>query len=59
MFKQDGPILKDAKTRLISRANTSINKTVNEKIEVLIDKNRVERWKVTGVIGLADSNLKV
>ncbi|KAB5520598.1 hypothetical protein DKX38_024917 [Salix brachista] len=55
---KEGPILKDAKTRPISRANTSINKTVNEKFEVLIDKNRVERWKVTGVIGLADSNLK-
>ncbi|KAJ6777411.1 LEUCINE-RICH REPEAT-CONTAINING [Salix koriyanagi] len=58
LHQGEGPILKDAKTRPISRANTSINKTVNEKFEVLIDKNRVERWKVTGVIGLADSNLK-
>lgn len=58
LHQGDGPILKDAKTRPISRANTSSNKTVNEKIGVLFDKNRVERWKVTGVIGLAECNLK-
>ena len=39
-------MLKDAKTPPISRADTSGNKTVNEKIGVLVDKNRVERLKV-------------
>jgi len=40
-------MLKDAMTPPISRANTSGNKTMNEKrLEFLVDKNRVERWKV-------------
>jgi hypothetical protein len=39
-------MLKDAKTPPITRANTRGNKTVNEKIGVLVDQNRVERWKV-------------
>lgn len=58
LFEQDGPILKDAKTRPISRDNLA-NKMVSQKTEFSIDKNCLERWKVTGVIALAECKLKV
>ncbi|KAJ9167456.1 hypothetical protein P3X46_022107 [Hevea brasiliensis] len=58
LHQGDGPILKDAKTRPISRANLA-NKMVNQKTEFSIDKNCLDRWKVTGVIALAECNLKV
>ncbi|KAJ4840512.1 hypothetical protein Tsubulata_000451 [Turnera subulata] len=54
LHQGDGPILKEAKTRPIIRTNTS------DKMpkEVPVDKNRLSRWKVTGVIALAECNLK-
>lgn len=32
---------------------------LNEKLQIPVDKNRLERWKVTGVVALSESNLKV
>lgn len=58
LHQGDGPILKDAKTRPISRDNLA-NKMVSQKTEFSIDKNCLERWKVTGVIALAECKLKV
>ncbi|KAF5446671.1 hypothetical protein F2P56_032280 [Juglans regia] len=57
LHQGDGPILKDARTvpRRVDNAN---NKMVNEKLQVPVDKNRLERWKVTGVVALSESNLK-
>ncbi|CAL8998930.1 unnamed protein product [Prunus brigantina] len=57
LHQGDGPILKQAPTRPISRANnaTTLGK---EKTEVSVDKNRLDRWKATGVIGLRDYNLR-
>ncbi|EEF35775.1 leucine-rich repeat containing protein, putative [Ricinus communis] len=54
-----GPMLKDAKARPILRTNATNNKTVNQKAEVFVYKNHLERWKVTGVIALAECNLQV
>ncbi|KAJ8749728.1 hypothetical protein K2173_012279 [Erythroxylum novogranatense] len=57
LHQGDGPILKEAKSQPISRAITN-SKPMNETSAVGVDKNRLERWKVTGVIGLSRSNLK-
>ncbi|XP_012078954.1 LRR repeats and ubiquitin-like domain-containing protein At2g30105 isoform X2 [Jatropha curcas] len=57
LHQGDGPILKDAMTRPILRANGT-NKMGNQNAQVSVDKNRLERWKVTGVIALAECNLK-
>ncbi|GKV08407.1 hypothetical protein SLEP1_g20039 [Rubroshorea leprosula] len=52
-----GPILKDAPTRPISRTENDYKKT-GKAVEVVVDKNRSERWKATGVIALSECNLK-
>lgn len=57
-IEQEGPVLKEASTRPISRT------VVSDKVELtrpglLVDKNRTDRWKATGVIALAQANLKV
>lgn len=55
LYEQDGPIMKEAPSRIISR-NTN---AVNEKKEFKPDKSRTERWKATNIVALADCNLKV
>lgn len=55
LFEQEGPVFKEAQTRIISR-NTAV---VKDNKEVPIGKNSLERWKATGVIALAECNLKV
>ncbi|XP_022732095.1 LRR repeats and ubiquitin-like domain-containing protein At2g30105 isoform X3 [Durio zibethinus] len=52
-----GPILKEAQTRPISRTVIDYKKS-DARTEITMDKNRLERWKATGVIALADCNLK-
>lgn len=52
--EQEGPVLKEASTRPISR--TTVGQT---KPGLVVDKNRTDRWKATGVIALAQANLKV
>ncbi|XP_050221310.1 LRR repeats and ubiquitin-like domain-containing protein At2g30105 [Mercurialis annua] len=59
LHQGDGPILEDAKPRPISRANVTNDKTVNPKAEVSIEKFHLDRWKLTGIIPLAESNLKL
>lgn len=58
MVVQEGPVLKEASTRPISRAVES-DKAEHTKPSLLVDKNRTDRWKATGVIALAQANLKV
>ncbi|KAL1219624.1 LRR repeats and ubiquitin-like domain-containing protein [Cardamine amara subsp. amara] len=57
LHQGEGPVLKEASTRPISRT------VVPDKAELtrpglLVDKNRTDRWKATGVIALAQANLK-
>ncbi|XVF20354.1 hypothetical protein REPUB_Repub11eG0191000 [Reevesia pubescens] len=52
-----GPILKEAQTRPISKTENDYKKS-EARTEIIMDKNRLERWKATGVVALADCNLK-
>ncbi|KAJ4725524.1 LRR repeats and ubiquitin-like domain-containing protein [Melia azedarach] len=54
LHQGEGPVFKEAQTRIISR-NTAV---VKDNKEVPIGKNSLERWKATGVIALAECNLK-
>ena len=58
-FEQGGPILKEAQTRPISRRIENDYKKSDTRTEIIVDKNRLERWKATGVVAIADCNLKV
>ncbi|KAM3691506.1 hypothetical protein ACJW31_08G020500 [Castanea mollissima] len=55
LHQGDGPILKQAQSepRRVDNANTKL-----EKPQVPVDKNRLERWKATGVVALSQCNLK-
>ncbi|XP_017982612.1 PREDICTED: LRR repeats and ubiquitin-like domain-containing protein At2g30105 [Theobroma cacao] len=53
-----GPLLKEAQTRPISRRSEDEYKKSDARSEVFMDKNRLERWKATGVVALAECNLK-
>ncbi|GMJ08900.1 hypothetical protein like AT2G30105 [Hibiscus trionum] len=53
-----GPILKEAQTRPISRMKETEHKRSDTRSEIIMDKSRLERWKATGVIALAECNLK-
>lgn len=57
-FGQDGPILKEARTRPIRRSDDA-GSASKQKMAVRVDKARLERWKATGVVALAESNLMV
>lgn len=35
------------------------SRMVNEKMQIPVVKNRLERWKATGVVALSDCSLKV
>ncbi|KAG4155930.1 hypothetical protein ERO13_D03G141400v2 [Gossypium hirsutum] len=53
-----GPILKEAQTRPISRGKETEYKRPDARTEIVMEKDRLQRWKTTGVIALADCNLK-
>ncbi|RXH84911.1 hypothetical protein DVH24_041679 [Malus domestica] len=53
----DEPILKQAQTCPIPRLKI-VDTLGKEKTEVRVDKNRLDRWKASGVIALSDYNLK-
>ncbi|GAV66572.1 ubiquitin domain-containing protein/LRR_4 domain-containing protein/LRR_8 domain-containing protein [Cephalotus follicularis] len=53
LHQGDGPILKEAKTLPISRESDNANKPVKERMPV-----DAERWKFTGIVALADRDLK-
>ncbi|PKI51287.1 LRR repeats and ubiquitin-like domain-containing protein At2g30105 [Punica granatum] len=57
LHQGDGPILKEARTRPIRRDNDACN-AAKQKMVTHVDKTRLERWKATGVVALADCNLK-
>ncbi|KFK24243.1 hypothetical protein AALP_AAs59973U000300 [Arabis alpina] len=57
LHQGEGPLLKEATTRPISRTVAS-DKLDERKPGLLVDKNRTDRWKATGVIALAQANLK-
>ncbi|CAN8285415.1 unnamed protein product [Cochlearia groenlandica] len=54
LHQGEGPLLKEASTRPISRTDNRDE----TKPSLLVDKNRAVRWKATGVIALAQANLK-
>lgn len=56
---QDGPITKNATTSSNLKKTADANKAGQNIIVARIEKNRVERWKLTGVVGLSECNLKV
>ncbi|CAM8967598.1 unnamed protein product [Rhodiola kirilowii] len=53
LHQGDGPILKNAPTRTISRSSGNAR-----PVEVSVGKNRVDHWKRMGVISLSLSHLK-
>ncbi|CAE6020930.1 unnamed protein product [Arabidopsis arenosa] len=57
LHQGEGPVLKEASTRPISRTVVS-DKVDQRKPSLLVDKKRTDRWKATGVIALAQANLK-
>lgn len=59
MNEQGGPILKEAQTRPISRGKETEYKRPDTRNEIVMEKDCLQRWKTTGVIALADCNLKV
>lgn len=54
-FVQDGPVLKRAQAVPRKDSHSSSSNDV-KKIPV---KNRLERWKATGVVALSECNLEV
>lgn len=61
LHQGDGPVLKQAQTRPVSRAGYA-SKLATEQLKDqkpdALDKNRWERFKTTGVIALSECNLK-
>ncbi|XP_074267810.1 plant intracellular Ras-group-related LRR protein 8 [Silene latifolia] len=62
LHQGDGPILNQAPVlpnyRKLSKTTTASSTTTTTTTSVL-SNSRIHRWKVTGVIGLSESNLKV
>ncbi|XP_038722037.1 LRR repeats and ubiquitin-like domain-containing protein At2g30105 isoform X2 [Tripterygium wilfordii] len=56
LHQGDGPILNKAQIRPVRTGN--VDELLKMKEDVKVEKNHVERWKITGVIALADRNLK-
>ncbi|KAJ8647632.1 hypothetical protein MRB53_000655 [Persea americana] len=59
LHQGDGPITKNATTSSNLKKTADANKAGQNIIVARIEKNRVERWKLTGVVGLSECNLKV
>ncbi|KAM7259573.1 hypothetical protein ACFE04_015314 [Oxalis oulophora] len=58
LHQGDGPLLKEAKRKEIVRKSGNDGGGGKERIEVPVGKSRLERWKSTGVVALAECNLK-
>ncbi|KAB1226923.1 hypothetical protein CJ030_MR1G003953 [Morella rubra] len=56
LHQGDGPIVKEART--VPRRVDNASRMVNEKMQTPVVKNRLERWKATGVVALSDCSLK-
>lgn len=54
---QDGPVLK--KAVVVPRSRKDSHSGSSNDMKKIPVKNRSERWKVTGVIALSESNLEV
>ncbi|RWR78917.1 Ubiquitin domain-containing protein [Cinnamomum micranthum f. kanehirae] len=59
LHQGDGPITKNATTSSNLKKTADANKAGQNIIVARIEKSRVERWKLTGVVGLSECNLKV
>ncbi|KAF5188188.1 Lrr repeats and ubiquitin-like domain-containing protein [Thalictrum thalictroides] len=63
LHQGDGPITKDKEAPTASSLTRPTNQgdrpMVGKKIEATVDKTQSQRWKLTGVIALSDSQLKV
>ncbi|XP_062086596.1 LRR repeats and ubiquitin-like domain-containing protein At2g30105 [Humulus lupulus] len=57
LHQGDGPVLKQAQTRPVSRAGNAY-KSAKESKPIDADKSRQDRWKATGVIALSECNLQ-
>lgn len=59
LHQGDGPIKNETPAARSSILRpSSAKRTEHEKIKASVDKSRLERWRVTGVIALSDCNLK-
>ncbi|KAK4764506.1 hypothetical protein SAY87_013944 [Trapa incisa] len=56
LHQGDGPILKEARSRPIRRSSNA-GIAEKQKMAVSVDKTRLDRWKATGVVALAECNL--
>jgi hypothetical protein len=58
-IQQDGPITKNSSGPAATVKRTSNIKENHTQKQEIVSKSRSERWKITGVIALSDSSLKV
>ncbi|XP_019053315.1 PREDICTED: LRR repeats and ubiquitin-like domain-containing protein At2g30105 isoform X2 [Nelumbo nucifera] len=59
LHQGDGPVTKNASLPSNLKRTVDTNRTVYEKIKAPLDKSQWERWKLTGVIALSGSQLKI
>ncbi|CAA6656899.1 unnamed protein product [Spirodela intermedia] len=53
----DGPITNHTSANL--RKNVNVSRTHGQQASVAIEKSRLERWRLTGIVALSDFQLKV
>lgn len=56
-FVQDGPVLKNA--QVVPRSRKDSHSSFSNDTKKVPVKNRLERWKATGVVALSECNLEV
>lgn len=54
---QDGPVLK--KAHVVPKSRKDSHSGSSNDVKKIPVKNRMERWKATGVVALSESNLEV
>ncbi|XP_010043405.2 LRR repeats and ubiquitin-like domain-containing protein At2g30105 [Eucalyptus grandis] len=58
LHQGEGPILKAARAQPIVRGTNRSSNVAKEKAAAKVDKTHLERWKITGVVALAERNLE-
>ncbi|KAI3410793.1 Ubiquitin-like domain-containing protein [Psidium guajava] len=58
LHQGEGPILKAARAQPIVRGTNRSYNVAKEKYAATVDKAYLERWKITGVVALAERNLE-
>ncbi|XP_030537511.1 LRR repeats and ubiquitin-like domain-containing protein At2g30105 isoform X2 [Rhodamnia argentea] len=59
LHQGEGPILKAARAQPIIRGTNRSYNVAKEKAVATVDKTHLERWKITGVVALAERNLEL